>query len=64
MMYDCLAANMDVLAAVEVEYITLPGWQTNIRDVRKFSDLPANAKAYVRKVEEILGIPGAFGVTF
>ena len=49
---------MDVLAEVEVEYITLPGWQTNIRDVRKYSDLPANARDYVQKIQEILDIPG------
>ena len=49
---------MEVLAEVEVEYITLPGWQTNIRDIRKYSDLPANARAYVKKVEDILDIPG------
>ena len=52
------AASMDVLAEVEVEYITLPGWQTNIRDVRKYSDLPANARDYVQKIQEILDIPG------
>lgn len=37
-------------------YETLPGWQTSTKDVRKFDDLPENAKAYVRKIEEILGV--------
>ena len=49
---------METLADVEVEYITLPGWKTNIRDIRKYSDLPANAKSYIEKVQEILQIPG------
>ena len=49
---------MEVLAKVEVEYITLPGWQTNIREIRKYSDLPVNAREYVQKIEEILDIPG------
>ena len=61
-----------MLAAVEVEYITLPGWQCNIevlpqahhtsahwvQEARTFADLPPNAQAYVRKVEELSGIPG------
>lgn len=51
-------ASMEVLAEVEVEYITLPGWKTNIRDVRKYSDLPKNAQTYVQKIQELLGIPG------
>eukprot|EP00795_Rhopilema_esculentum_P003104 gene3104-1397_t len=50
-------ANMETLAEVEVEYITLPGWKTNIRDIRKYSDLPANAKSYIEKIQEILQIP-------
>ena len=35
---------------------TLPGWHTDIREVRKFSDLPAEAQAYVERVEELVGV--------
>jgi len=42
---------------VEVEYITMPGWKESIVDVRDFSKLPANAKNYVLKIEELLGVP-------
>ncbi|CAH0550057.1 unnamed protein product [Brassicogethes aeneus] len=45
------------LAKVEVEYITMPGWQTSTVNVRKFSDLPENAKNYINKIEEILNVP-------
>lgn len=50
-------ASMETLAEVEVQYITLPGWQTNIREIRKYSDLPLNAREYVKKIQEILDIP-------
>ena len=53
-----VVASMETLAEVEVEYITLPGWQTNIREIRKYSDLPLNAREYVKKIQEILDIPG------
>ena len=52
-----MPADLTVLSAVECEYITLPGWNESIADVREFSKLPANAQAYVLKVEELAGVP-------
>ncbi|CAH1365313.1 unnamed protein product [Tenebrio molitor] len=45
------------LAEVEVEYITLPGWKTSTENVRKFNDLPENAKKYVEKIEQLISVP-------
>ncbi|XP_011681630.2 adenylosuccinate synthetase isozyme 1 A [Strongylocentrotus purpuratus] len=50
-------AHQDVLKEVEVEYVTMPGWNTSTTDCRKFEDLPVNAQKYVRKAEELIGIP-------
>jgi len=36
---------------------TMPGWQARISDIRRFADLPAEARAYVRRVEQITGLP-------
>jgi adenylosuccinate synthase len=41
-------------------YIELPGWQTPTNDVRRFEALPIFAQAYVRKVEELAGVPLRF----
>lgn len=49
---------MEVLDEVEVDYITLPGWMSSIAHCRNFDELPANAQAYIRKIEEITQIPG------
>lgn len=38
-------------------YDKLPGWSEDISHIRKFEDLPANAQAYVRRVEELTGVP-------
>jgi len=35
----------------------LPGWWEDISGCRRFADLPANAQAYVRAVEEMSGAP-------
>ncbi|XP_046651364.1 adenylosuccinate synthetase-like [Daphnia pulicaria] len=45
------------LAAVEVNYITLPGWETSTEGIRTFDDLPENARKYVEIIEEKLELP-------
>lgn len=45
------------LAKVEPAYIELEGWQQSTRGLRKFDQLPRAAQAYVRKVEELVGVP-------
>ncbi len=37
-------------------YIELPGFDGAIGGARKFSDLPANARGYINKIEELLGV--------
>lgn len=44
------------LASVEVEYVTLPGWEQSTANVRDFRDLPENAKDYVRFIEKDLEV--------
>ena len=52
-------ADVDAYAldTVETIYKTVPGWQEDIRQVRAFDELPANAQAYVRLIEETAGVP-------
>ena len=35
----------------------MPGWFEDIRHCRTFDELPANAQAYVRRLEELSGAP-------
>ena len=42
---------------VQVEYETLPGWQEDLAKCKKFADLPANAQQYIKRVEQLLGVP-------
>jgi adenylosuccinate synthase len=50
-------ADLCVLAAVEVEYVTLPGWETSIAHVRKYEDLPEKCRAYIEFIEQFLEAP-------
>jgi adenylosuccinate synthase len=44
-------------------YEELPGWNEDISSAKTFEDLPANAQAYVRALEEMSGAPiSAIGV--
>jgi adenylosuccinate synthase len=47
------------LAACTPVYETLAGWTTPTKGVTRFSDLPAEARDYIRKLEEISDVPVA-----
>jgi adenylosuccinate synthase len=47
------------LAACEPVYESLPGWTAPTAGVRRFDDLPREAKAYIARLEEITGVPAA-----
>jgi len=49
--------RVDLLAAVEPEYVTLPGWKTSLSACRSMDDLPAAAQQFISAVEEQVGIP-------
>lgn len=49
-------AQLEVLEAVTVEYEELPGWKSDISNVRQWDDLPENAQRYVQRVQDILKI--------
>jgi len=42
---------------LEPVYESLPGWTDSVRDVREVENLPANARAYLDRMEELTGVP-------
>jgi adenylosuccinate synthase len=56
---DYLPAGMRDQAACEPIFETLPGWPESTAGVRDFSALPANAQAYIRRIEALIGAPVA-----
>lgn len=49
--------DLNVLKNVEVEYVTLPGWEQDITGIKNYSDLPENAIKYLKYIEDFLGVP-------
>jgi adenylosuccinate synthase len=45
------------LARCTPVYEELAGWSEDIGGVRRFEDLPANAQAYLERLEELAGVP-------
>lgn len=49
--------DLNVLKNVEVDYVTLPGWEQDITGIKKYSDLPENAQKYLKLIEDFLEVP-------
>ncbi|WP_235487781.1 adenylosuccinate synthetase, partial [Frankia sp. AvcI1] len=68
--YDIGGERVDEMPMTQTEfhharpiYTELPGWQEDLSDVRKYADLPAAAKDYIRTLEGLSGAPvSAIGV--
>ena len=52
-----LPANEKVLSRCHPVYEELPGWQQPTEGVRAFDDLPAQAQAFIQRVEKLLECP-------
>jgi adenylosuccinate synthase len=49
-------ADLEILANVEIEYQTFPGWKKSIGGARTYYDLPRNCREYVDFVQEFVGV--------
>jgi adenylosuccinate synthase len=52
--YRYIPSNLEMLKSAEPIYEPMEGWKTEIRRMRKISDLPRNAKRYLRRIEELI----------
>ena len=50
-------AHADQLRRCKPIYETIPGWNQPVDDVRTVGDFPSGALAYVKRIEEMVGIP-------
>ncbi|BFZ61864.1 Adenylosuccinate synthase [Saitoella coloradoensis] len=53
-------ADLNLLEKVEVEYVTLPGWQAKTSECRKYEELPENAQKYIEFIEKFTGVKVEF----
>lgn len=55
--YKNFPVTQEELAAVVPIYETHPGWKQSTQDIHLYNDLPARAKAYLRRIEELCQVP-------
>jgi adenylosuccinate synthase len=54
---DVVPATAGALEECRPVYETLPGWTETTSGVRSFTRLPRNVKGYLRRIEELTGVP-------
>jgi adenylosuccinate synthase len=54
---DLLPSGADAVAECRPVYESLPGWKESTVGVQSFDALPANARAYLRRIEALTGVP-------
>jgi len=54
--YEYYPTNVNIHEYLEPIYEVHAGWKTDISKIRKFEDLPENAKRYITRLEELMGV--------
>lgn len=49
--------SLKVLQDVEPVYEELPGWKTDISGCKSYDELPENARYYVERISQLVGVP-------
>jgi adenylosuccinate synthase len=55
--YDEVPASAHVIERLTPVYEDLPGWSEPLSDIRSLDALPANARRYVERVEQLVNVP-------
>ncbi len=50
-------ANIREAARCKPVYEDMPGWRSSTRDILRYGDLPAAAKRYIARLEQVTGVP-------
>jgi adenylosuccinate synthase len=52
-----MPSNIKQAGAVTPVYESLEGWKEDLETVREYDDLPTQAKDYIRRIEDLIGVP-------
>ena len=54
---DRIPSHADLLRRCRPVYETIPGWRERVDHVRRVEDFPAGAIEYIRRIEQLVGVP-------
>jgi len=52
-----MPSTLTDLGKVTVNYESMPGWQSDISDIKNYDELPKEAKEYLNRIEKLCGVP-------
>ena len=55
--FEYFPSSQKIQANIRPNYESLKGWSQSTQGVRSWADLPATAVKYIRRVEELIGVP-------
>jgi len=55
--YDDLPCHQTILHKCRPVFLEMEGWKEDISDVKSYDGLPAQARAYIEKIEELVKVP-------
>jgi adenylosuccinate synthase len=55
--FDHFPSQLDALKNAEPIYESWPGWQGSVKDIRRFEDLPVEARQYLDRIATLTGCP-------
>jgi adenylosuccinate synthase len=55
--YESFPPHQTIFHKAEPIYEEMPGWRTDISHVREWADLPRDAQNYVKRLEDLVGVP-------
>ncbi|MEO5509738.1 MAG: adenylosuccinate synthase [Longimicrobiales bacterium] len=58
--YDEFPYDLALLDRAEPVYEAMPGWKADTSTARAYDELPAGARAYLERIEQLTGVPIAF----
>ncbi|NQZ65888.1 MAG: adenylosuccinate synthase [Mycoplasmatales bacterium] len=53
---DYVPGSNEEYDSYEAKYIEMPGWKSDTSNIKSFNDLPIEAKKYILKIQELVGI--------
>ncbi|MBK5942973.1 MAG: adenylosuccinate synthase [Halorhodospira halophila] len=56
---ETLPSEVETLSECEPVYEDMPGWAETTSGIERYEDLPENARAYLERIEQLVGVPVA-----
>ena len=52
---DTMPSTVEAVGRLEAKYLSLPSWKGDISSVKRYEDLPPEAKNYIATIENLTG---------